>query len=263
MIITRRKLLLSSSLSLGAFAAPAIIGRAQPVSVFVQGSLGAAPIGTPTSFGAGQSGGIGNVSSYAISTSAAVKAGYLAIVAVTITTNNTQTVLSVSDGTNSYAKAETTGLYGTSTETSLWYKLNAAAVGSGATITVDFTGASGSGTNIAAILTAQVSGILTSGALDQVKAASTTAADTVTATTSTLGKANEIAFGYSAALNATVPTYSGAPNFTNLSQTTDGGLTRTALDYDTVAATTAVSFSPAYTAASFRMGGVVATFEGN
>lgn len=197
-----------------------------------------------------------------MTTTANLLAGNLAVVGVTETTNNSITITGVSDGTNTYTEAKSTGLYGTYTETSLWYCANAQAVSSGATITATFSGTAGSGTNIGAMAAAQVSGIISS-PLDRTAAASTTSAATVTATTSTLAKSNEIAFGYSAGLNSSVPTYSGASNFTNLSQTTDGSNTRTALDYDSVAATTAVSFAPAYSAASIRMGGVVATFKGN
>lgn len=165
------------------------------------------PIGNPTSFGTG--GAATCTTTATLATTANIVAGNLAVIHVGLFTTNGVTVASVSDGTNTYTKANSSGLVASVAEDEIWYKANASAVSSGATITATFTGASGASCDFG-IQTAQVSGVLTSSPLDQSPAgAATNPATSLTTTTATLAKSNEIAFGASSGWHGTGLSYTG------------------------------------------------------
>jgi hypothetical protein len=143
-------------------------------------------IGTPTTLGSANSNTANNLT---ITTTAAIVAGNLVTVALTYNTTGTQpTTTSVSDGTNSYTKAE--GNTSQKDTTEIWRVENAQAVGSGASLKVALSG------NAQAILmcAAKVSGIAASSALDSAHANNTGASSQPTVTTGTLGSTQEIVF---------------------------------------------------------------------
>ena len=256
------RVLLVWILFFAAFAAPLVFALAQPVSSFVQSvTPGVVPIGTPTviaSFGSG----VVNVSSITTTTSAAIVSGDLVIIEVYMNASNAVDVSSISDGTNSYSLAvREDNLAQTGNEVEIWYKANATAVGSGATITVDLSGSTGASSGIA-IVGAQVSGVLTSSPLDQTAGAQGTTAASLTMTTSSLAKANEIAFGIAAIIGP--ETYDGASGFNNLtSGETSAGNGEAWLDYKVVASMTGVTYAPTWATGSSRVTAAVATFKGN
>ena len=217
------------------------------------------PIGSPATVVAFGSG-LVNTSSFTATTSAAITAHNLVIVCVYSNNSNTISVSSLSDGTNSYtlAKAIQNAAY-TGTDIEEWYVANASAVSSGATITATMSGSSGVTTGYV-ILSAQVSGILASGALDKTTSAQGTGSS-LTMTTATLTKANEIAIGCSSIMSA--ETYSGASGFTNLNTGAATSNGSAWLDYDKVSATTGVTYAPAWATSSFRVQAIAATYEGH
>jgi hypothetical protein len=214
-------------------------------------------IGTPVKIGTTNTS-ISAVSSNTITTTAAIPAGSLAVVGICI--NIGVTASSVSDGTNTYTKAETTGLVSSSNESSIWYCLNVAAVANGATITVNY---SGSGTGQVSLFAAYVSGIVTTSGLDQIAQNTATTSSSVTATTPSLSQSQEICFGAGQDVATSTYTYSGASGFTNLYTGGPGSATinNTAFDYSTTNATTAISYAPTWSSAlGLRQAAVVATF---
>lgn len=219
-------------------------------------------IGNPTSLGTNNSTSA-DVSSITLTTSAAIVAGNIAWVAVQFISVAAQTVSSVSDGTNSYTLAlrANTGL----AYTELWYKENAAAVSSGATITATLSGST-SGGNGYGIQAFQSSGVVTSSAMDKTASYAGAATATPTATTATLTQATEIAIGVSFVGYAnTVTPFTEASGFTNLFSaiTTGFNTTKTSIGYKVVAATTAVAYSPVWsTAPNSGSPLVLATFKG-
>lgn len=218
-------------------------------------------IGTPASIGTAQNSSLGAVSTFTMTTTANIVAGDLAIVGVYVGSNNSVTVASVSDGTNSYTKADSTGIFSFS-ELTIWYKANASAVSSGATVTATFSVATTGAGNVCEILAARVP-LVTSSAVDKFAHNSRTdGVANITTTTAALSQPNEIAFGFAAARNAGALTYSGASGFTAINTATDGANDRSALDYAINSTGAAVSFAPAFSAASVRLGAVVATFRG-
>lgn len=216
-------------------------------------------IGTPQSLGTNSL--QGNNSSITLTTTNAILAGDLVVVVVALNDTSSPTVSSVSDGTNSYTLAKDSGYQG-NTDISIWYKQNAAAVGSGATITATYSAGLGGVSDGAGILAARVTGVVLTSSLDQTQSALAASASTVTATTGTLAQAIEIAFGGAVCAGGTF-TYSGASGFTNISDISAiaGGNGNAALDYNIVNSTSAISYSPTFNAAG-RICAVVATFKG-
>lgn len=230
------------------------------MSAPTQMALAARPlIGTPASLGSAANGAVGaGVGSVSMTTTANIVAGDLVVVGVAFGTNSSSLAASMSDGTNTYTKADTTGLFSAS-ELSLWYCANAAAVASGASITCTLSVATSGTGNAVAMEAARVTS-LGGVPLDKVAHNSNIASPTsVTATTAALTLAPELSIGVAVALGSA--SYSGASGFTNLINVSDGVSSRIALDYQQTSSTAAVAYAPTYNASS-RMGGVVATFKG-
>ena len=222
-------------------------------------------IGTPVNLGTltGENDGSGSNS---ITTIANIPAGSLVVVGIVINSSSpTVTVASVSDGTNTYTKAETTGLIGGFTEVSLWYCGNAAAVGSGGHIVATYSGTDGIG-QVALAAAYIPSGVVLSSGLDQIGQGSTTGSNTASATTPALSQAVEIAIGAGGLVASGVPAYNGATGFTNIVNAGGGTTTdaNVALDFNIVNAPTAITYGPTWAAgvSNFRAGAAVATFKG-
>src|SRR4051794_36646602 len=88
---------------------------------------------TPVSIGSSAPS-VGAVSAFTFTTTADIRAGDLVVVAVGCASGTSSFPASISDGTNTYTQVgiQTSG----ARNGSLWYKENAAAVPSGATITI-------------------------------------------------------------------------------------------------------------------------------
>ena len=219
---------------------------------------------TPVSLGTSNNGGIGSgVSSETLTTTGNILSGDLVVVGIALNINAASSaVSSVSDGTNSYARSETTTDY-LSTVVELWTCPNASAVGSGATITVNFTSTTGPN-NFIGIVAARIPGT-TNQAADQVAENAVSSSATVTATTATLSSSSEIAIGVGIDVvgSSSAPSYSGASGFSNLStvgSTVAGNSLGVSFDYQSLASTAAVSYSPTWGTSGVRVCAVVATF---
>lgn len=145
----------------------------------------AAAIGTPTELGNFSS--TTTTSPQSITTSASCDAGSLIVVPLTHMTTTTAHAVSDSAG-NTYS---ITATYTGATRMVLAYKENAAALGSGGTITASWT------TNSSIMMAAYcVSGVATASALDKTGAGrSASPGPSFTLPTGTLAQANEIVFG--------------------------------------------------------------------
>ena len=192
-------------------------------------------IGVPQSLGTG--GAAPSCPSGTLTTTANILSGDLVIVSVG-EANNSAIVSTISDGTNSYTRAVTT-LHGVA-RGEIWYKANAAAVASGATITVTMS-ATATSCNIQA---ARVSGIIPSSPLDAAPAGNNTATTTPTVASGTLAQANEILFG--ALWDALGTTATESSGFTTITLQNATGVEGTTmlLSYKIVAATTTVTYAP-------------------
>ncbi len=137
-------------------------------------------VGTPVNIGSTSGAGT------TVTTSAGILAGDLVVI---LTSGwNAPAVTSISDGTNSYTKAVADTTNGFRVE--IWYKENAAAVSSGATVTITYGSApTNSLVHVMRVPTAKLSG-----ALDQTAHTGGTAS-TNTVTTGALAQTNEVAFG--------------------------------------------------------------------
>lgn len=204
--------------------------------------------------------------SLTVATTGAIPAGSLAIVAIYIIKNSAISVSSVSDGTNTYALARTsTWDTNTFVTVELWYKANASAVGSGATVTATLSAATSSGDSL--ISTGYVIGALTAAPLDKVNSGSsgaTPVTNTSSGSTGTLTITNEIALGLtggytspSAAVSFTEAT--GFTVFTNQASSTRYFLH---VGYQIVNATTALTYQPTLTNPALGAA-VITTFKGN
>jgi len=220
--------------------------------------------GTPvlSSLGSASSGAAG-VSTGTMTTSAAIVAGNTAGFAVTLNFNNGVSIVSVSDGTNSYARAAASGLIGSVSRAEIWTKDNAAAVASGATVTVTLSAAGTGGGDGFGIVGFQVSNLLTTGSLDQAAGTGAANVSTQTATTAALAQANEIAIGAgwdgNSSLTYTVP--SGFTNAANIPVA--GGNGREVVDYKVTSTTAAVAYQSSWSASNDRLAIAVATFKAN
>lgn len=190
-------------------------------------------IGTPTLVGT-------SITSGSLTTTANIIAGSLVVLAVSVF--NT-TVTAVSDGTNSYTQAlgtEANSRYG-----ALWYKANAQAVASGATVTITL-GTAGKG--MAAVM-AQTSGFGatpfdTTGAGASNPTSGISNAPSVT--TGTLSQTSEIIFGVTSGGQSGAPTYTESANFSPIGNAinTGGNEAYCWLSYDIVSSKVAVTYAP-------------------
>jgi len=212
-------------------------------------------IGTPTSIGTVTSA-TGNTASIVITTSANIDATNLVVVFVHIPSDALITVSSVSDGTNTYAKAAAID-NGANFDSEIWYKEGATAVGSGGSITITLSGTT-TGNNGYGAEAVKVTGIATTSALDKTATQNASTASP-SVTTATLSQADEIAFGTSMQGNG-LTTYTEAATFTNLFNVTPGAINRAGDGYKIVAATTAVTYAPTFSASRSTQT-VLATFK--
>lgn len=188
---------------------------------------GSGPIGTPVGIGS-----LNKSTSSSITATFTTGANILAadLLVIAISTLGT-TVSSVSDGTNSFTLAKRQQNGGGTVE--IWYKENATAVGSGATITVTFAGA----TFYCSAGLARVPTAATSSSLDQIQGGTA-----LPITTATLTYAKEVVFGATGGYNFTSATEDAA--FTNLYTISNGGQVSLSFGRKSVSATTAVSYQP-------------------
>jgi hypothetical protein len=258
-----KRLLLVLSLCAVIFWSALAFCQVGPFGFMGSGSLSSVPfvpIGTPASIGGIQ----GNSSGATVTftTTANIASGDLVAVCILAEFSGTNVAISsVSDGTNTYSSAITQYNSTAHVLTAIYYKQNAAAVSSGATMTVTFassgilSGASGF----------HVSGVLPSSSLDQTNFFSTNNGSSTT-TTGTLSQSNEIIAGCATAIVAShALTYSGATGFTNAGNYIDG-ITDfgNAIDYVKVASTTTVSYAPVWAgSATPNTSAAVATFKGH
>jgi hypothetical protein len=223
---------------------------------------GAGVITSPVSLGAAQ--GSASASSVALTTVAAIPAGSLVVVGVQVGFAAAQTITGVSDGTNSYTRAagamwDATGDF----VTDLWYKENASAVSSSATLTATFSAASLGGTNVPIICAAYTTGILTASSLDKTNSGKQEPGTAyASGSTGTLTQAKEIAFGFMGG-SQNVTSITEGSGFTNINQKLQGSGNNWGgnLAYQIVNATTALNYQP--TVSSSFGGAVIATFKGS
>ena len=221
-----------------------------PLAVF--GASGG--ISTPTSLGSTIQTRNG-LTTVALTTTAAIPAAAAVIVAAGNVTGTAVTVSSISDGTNTYTKAGG-GAATASTDAEIWYKTNASAVGSGATITVTFSGALD--TNAAYVAAFYVTSL---SAVDKAPAVSST----TSISTGTLAQATELIVGTMCGfLNASSPTYNEASGFTNLASLNiaAGNHVSAGLGYQLVSSTNSVTYNPTWTNAANQQSTDVVSFKG-
>lgn len=256
-----RKFILSLALSLWSFAAVAQIGLPFPGP----GGVSALPaIGTPVSLGCQV--GPGNAqTSTTLTTAAAIPSGTLAVVGVFTPFGVAGTVSSVSDGTNSYTQAAhytwdlaNGGIY------DLWYKANASAVSSSASLVVSYsTTTSPSAQNPPVICAAYVSGVISTSPLDKTAVNITNNGTAYSSTsTGTLSQTNEIAFAMLGSYNASHTITEGS-GFTNINSGVQGVANwfTGRMAYRITSATTALNYQPSTSVNTY--GGIaLGTFKG-
>lgn len=200
-------------------------------------------IGTPTSLGSNSSQSSTN-STITITTSAAITAGNLAVAFFSFGSGG-PTVSSVSDGTNTYTLAVRQKSASGNFTDEIWYKENASAVSSGATITATLSASTTGGFGFAAYA-AQVSGIATSSSLDKT-ASSNTNSTSPSVSTGTLSQSSEIVFA-SSSVNAGGNTcaYTEASGFTNLFKLYSQSQEDCAVAYQIVSSTSSVTYNPSW-----------------
>ena len=198
----------------------------------------------------------GTSSAIIVTTTGAIPAGALAFVAVRISSGALQVVSSVSDGTNSYTKAA--GETGTYDDIEIWICPNASGVLFGTSVTVNLSGAP-TGGGAAAAFVGYCTNVVTSAPANQIAGGvNSGSATNYSATTGTLSQASEVAIGLTYVTgNATETQSSG---FTNLAHVTDSGNISTAVDYQVVSSTTAITYDPVWSVAS-RVGSLIVTFK--
>lgn len=218
-------------------------------------------IGPPVSIGTNV--GTGGGTTMTITTTQAIPKGALLLVGTIFTKSTTISVSSISDGTNSYSLAKSAGWDATNTENEeLWYCANAAAIASGATITITYS-ATTTGTNPPIAVAAYCTGIATSSPLD--KTASTVYAPGTafsSGSSGTLTQGYELIIGFLGFYNAAC-TITEASGFTQINDQDQGSGARFRchMAYQIVNATTAVNYQPTLSAANFG-GSILASFKG-
>jgi hypothetical protein len=197
-----------------------------------------------------------------LTTTNAIPAGSLAVVCVQAIFAAAQTISSISDGTNTYTSA-VTNAWDASTQLvdAIYYKENAAAVSSGATITVTFSANTLAQPTI--LNAGYVTGIQTASSLDKTNSGITSNSTVyASGSTGTLSQADEVAFGFLGDYNANISQGEGA-GFTAINTTSQGsgGFFNSRFSYQIVAATTALNYQPSTTLPTFGKA-LIATFKG-
>lgn len=201
-------------------------------------------IGTPVSIGSVSNTYNSGVTTVTLTTTATVPAGALIVVGIGCNTFSPIAAASaVSDGTNSFTRANTSGSIGSNNESSLWYAVTAVQINSGSTITVTIPSSGGSG-NVIDIHACYVTGLAVS-PFDKTSQTSSASASSLSTATATLTRADEISIGFSSQF-ANTATYTQPSGFTNINQQSVASNGITNLDYKIVAATTAITYAPAW-----------------
>lgn len=228
-----------------AFLLPAAGAISGSLSLLGAGKFGGAAIGTPVAIGTPNA--LASGSSVGLTISSAINSGDLACVA--LAWNSSNTLSSVSDGTNTYTpvlvSAVSIGHY------TIACKINATAKASG-TITATFSG------NVSQPI---IGGMHVSGvtALD-ISVASTTQTTTPSVATGTLSSAPQILFGGIGGFNATG--FTEDPAFTNIFATQQGSSQVWAtLGWRKVVSTASTNYSPTLTATLGNMNYGVVSFK--
>ena len=215
-------------------------------------------IGTPVALGTPVFTG-GTPSSVSMVTTQNIVSGDLVVIGTAVRSNILRTYTGCTDGTNTYTQAAGANGGDASDTMNIWYKENAAAVSSGATITCTLNAAVTGASNGAFLFANRVTGILTSSSLDQT-ATNNTTAPTATVTSGTLSQSNEIAFGITGTWGASATVSAEGASYTNSGfiNGVAGGLN---LAYRIVAATTAQTYAPTWTGTS-TVSTSIATYKG-
>lgn len=203
-----------------------------------------------------------NTTTPTMTTTAAIPAGSLAVVAVGAQRSTSFSVSSVSDGTNSYSLGRTsTWSAANGYVVELWYCANASAVGSGATITVTMSAATQNPTSLAACY---VRGVAVATPLDKANSTDYSPGTAYSSgTTGALTQANEIAFGfvsgYTSAAQTAVTEGSGFSSIVDQQQGS-GAQFFCHLAYQNVFSTTALNYQPTLSVTAYGSS-LIATFK--
>jgi hypothetical protein len=196
-----------------------------------------ATISTPTLVGQG----VG----LSFTTSHPIVAGNLVVMAASMSGTIGETVTGASDGINSYTPALDEAYSGANAATCLLYCENAAAVASGATITITESG----GAAACVTVIAQCSGISAFDSSGVGSSNPTSAAGSApSVTTGILSQSNEIVFGVSSVLGG--PAYTESAGFTAIAHENYFSVVDVDLSYRIVSSTTPVTYSPGWSAGS-------------
>lgn len=211
-------------------------------------------IGNPVNLGTGTASGAG-ATTITISTLAAISAGDLITVWVTMGGSSLSTVSSITVGTNTLIKADSVSSGGTGIE--LWYKENASSVASTTNLTVTFSALVGGGPGAEAGAST-TSGVLTASSLDLTPAGFAGTTNSPSISTGTLSQANEIVFGvvYHAA-----GTYMTSAGFADINSVLNNVGDFDYFSYEIVASTASVTYNPSFSTSTITLA-VVATFKG-
>lgn len=253
-MIKNRLIAVAAAFALFAASAPSL---SQGVTFPGPGAAGTC-LKTPNSIGTGFNN-TNPATTGTITTTAAIPSGALVIVGLSVNSLNNVTHASVSDGTNSYTLAGTNATT-TNTSFAIFYKINAAAVASGSTITDTFSGTTGAVANFSGVAISFTN--CANATIDAFAKTSSNSANSLSIATGTLSQAREIIIGFTGIQGGT-GAYSGASGFTNVNSVPAnlGAEPGSALDYQYVSATTTVTFAPAWAGAVGRMGAIVASFS--
>lgn len=204
---------------------------------------GAGLFGTPQTIGANSRSTSGTT--LTITTSNAIASGDLVAVCVLVTgTSSAPTVSGVSDGTNTYTAGGSPFAVSSNTSLQIWYKTNASAVSSSASLTATF-GTANSAVMAAFHVASTPTGV---GSFDKSNGSSTSSSDSASVSV-TPAQSHELYAGCSSTTTgtSTVNAYSGASGFTNLSVTKyASNADALAMDYEN-SINSATSFAPAWT----------------
>lgn len=182
----------------------------------------------------------GSTTSIALTASANIQAGDTVYVVISHYANSTDTVSSVSDGTNTYTLCTRTGNGASNQEAEVWAAVNCSAVTS-PTITANFTGA----VTFRGIGAARVTGVSARDANPAAVASSSTASPSLAS--GTLAATREVIFGAFAA--NTTASITESTGFTVLWNETTAGVT-THLAYRLVQNVTSITYNPSWTGAT-------------
>jgi hypothetical protein len=206
--------------------------------------------GPPVSLGS--LGAAATATTIVLTTTAAIVAGDLVV--VTISNFSNVAVSSVSDGTNTYVLAKSQAGTANSQIAEFWYKENAAAVNTGASLTVTFASTCIDRT----VMAARCNNVITASSLDVHVSNGFTTTTTPTQSPGTIAQVNELVCGFLCVNGNVVTTES--PNFGSIVSNNTAGFINL-LSYELPTTTTPPSYSPTLGTSSTGVIFVV-TFKG-